>query len=51
MNLLIGVVVDGVDPNDANEADNVSQLRSSLAGLELSELLTRLLQYRQEVQV
>lgn len=45
--ILSGVVVEGVDPDDADEADNVWQLSSNLAYLELCELFTGPLQYGQ----
>lgn len=48
---LTGVVVDGVDPDDANDTDNVPQFRSNLARLELGKLFTGLLQYGQVGQV
>lgn len=49
--LLSGVVVAGVEPDDANETDNVFQFRSNLIGLEPGKLFTGLLQYGQEGQV
>ena len=48
---LTGVVVGGVDPDDADETDDALQHGSDFARLELCELFTRLLQQGQVGQV